>query len=57
MSTKPEVWYSIPIEIGYDIFGEGSQILTNQKREDSAFSALASDLLKFGALPRNNRTL
>ena len=30
--------FDIPIE--YEIFGEGSQISTNQKRENSAFSLL-----------------
>ena len=31
---------SIPRPIEYEIFGEGSHILTNQKRENSAFSTL-----------------
>ena len=41
--------------IKYEIFGEGSQISTNQKRENSAFS-IASDWLKFEK-PRKFRTL
>ena len=32
--------------VEYDIFGEGSQILTNQKRKKHCF--LASDWLEFG---------
>ena len=44
--------------IEYEIFGEGSQISTNQKRESTVLSEarkqcfLASDWLKFETLPR-----
>ena len=40
--------------IEYGIFGEGSQILTNQKQE---IIFLASDWLKFVTLPRKYRNL
>ena len=39
------------------IFGEGSQVSTNQKRESTVFSVLASDWSKFETLPRKCRTL
>ena len=37
-----EMWFSpfFWISIEYEIFGEGSHISTNQKRENSAFSPL-----------------
>ena len=38
----------------YGIFGEGSQISTNQERESTVFF---SDWLKFESLPRKQRTL
>ena len=39
------VWYTIPVSspylsVEYGIFGEGSQILTNQNREGTGFSLL-----------------
>ena len=39
--------------IEYDIFGEGSHISTNQKRDSTVFS---SDWLKFETLPRGKVT-
>ena len=41
----------------YEIFGEGSHISTNQRRESTVFSLLASDWLKCETLPRKFRTL
>ena len=41
----------------FSISGEGSEISTNQKLENSAFSNLASDWLKFETLYWKYRTL
>ena len=41
----------------YGIFGEGSHISTNQKRENDAYSLLSSDWFKIEPLPRKYRTL
>ena len=40
----PKIFFNIAIE--YEIIGEGSQILTNQKRESTVFSLLISRNLR-----------
>ena len=46
--------FDICVHIGYGIFGEGSKILTNQKRE---VRLLASDRLKFRTVLQTYRAL